>query len=61
VVAIVRDVTGSRLAREALRESETKYRQIFEHVHDVFFRTDMKGVITELSRQQSGGDTTLRT
>jgi PAS domain S-box-containing protein len=49
VVAVVRDVTSTLRTREALEESEAKYRQVFEHVHDVFFWTDMNGVITELS------------
>jgi PAS domain S-box-containing protein len=49
VVAIVRDITERKRAEEALRASEAKYRQVFEHVHDVFFRTDMNGVVTEVS------------
>ena len=34
---------------EALRESEAKYRQIFENVQDIFYRTDLEGTILELS------------
>ena len=49
VLAVARDITGRRRARQTLRESEAKYRQVFEHVHDVFFRTDMNGVVTEVS------------
>jgi PAS domain S-box-containing protein len=36
-------------AEKALRESEAKYRQIFENVQDIFYRTDAKGIITEIS------------
>ena len=49
VVAIVRDITRSRRAREALRENEARYSRVFEHVHDVFCRVDMDGVITHVS------------
>ncbi|MBN1780581.1 PAS domain S-box protein [bacterium] len=34
---------------ERLAQSEAKYRSIFENIQDVFFRTDMKGTITEIS------------
>jgi len=36
-------------AEEALHQSESKYRQIFENVQDIFYRTDAKGIITEIS------------
>ena len=49
VVAIVRDITRSRRTRDALREGEAKYRQVFEHVHDVFYRADTNGAFTEIS------------
>ncbi len=38
-----------RRAQEALRESETKYRNIFESLHDVYYRTDVGGRITLIS------------
>jgi PAS domain S-box-containing protein len=34
---------------EALRVSEEKYRKIFNNVQDVFYQTDSKGIITEIS------------
>ena len=49
VVAIVRDITRSRRTRDALREGEAKYRQVFEHMHDVFYRADVNGAFTEIS------------
>ncbi len=37
------------MAEEALRESEARYRAIFENVQDIFYQTDMAGTIIEVS------------
>ena len=37
------------IASEALRKSEEKYRNLFENVQDVFYQTDMNGIIREIS------------
>jgi len=34
---------------EKLMKSEKKYRTIFENIQDIFFQTDLKGIITEIS------------
>ena len=34
---------------EALRKSEEKYRTIFENVQDVFYQTDLSGIVIEIS------------
>ncbi|MCH7974089.1 MAG: PAS domain S-box protein, partial [Bacteroidetes bacterium] len=36
-------------AEEMLRESEIKYRSIFESLQDIYYRTDTNGIITEIS------------
>lgn len=36
-------------AERALKESEEKYREIFENIQDVFYRVDIQGKITEIS------------
>ncbi|HMB99392.1 MAG TPA: PAS domain S-box protein [Balneolaceae bacterium] len=46
---IARDITKQKLAEEALRTSEEKYRGIFENIQDVFYRTDNEGLITEIT------------
>jgi len=45
----LRDISERKRMEEALRESEAKYRQIFENVQDIFYRTDLQGTILELS------------
>ena len=45
----VRDITAKKQAEEALKKSEEKYRAIFENVQDVFYQTDLSGIICEVS------------
>ncbi len=48
-IGVATDVSDRRRAEDALRESEAKYRRIFETVQDIFYCTDAKGIITEIS------------
>lgn len=48
-LSIARDITDRKLTEKKLRESEKKYRNIFENVVDVFFQTSLEGVILEVS------------
>jgi hypothetical protein len=43
------DISDRKKAEQALIESEEKYRAIFENVQDVFFQTDLSGIIREIS------------
>jgi PAS domain S-box-containing protein len=45
LLTVVRDVTDSRRAREALRESERKYRQIAEYSFDGIVTVDHHGMV----------------
>ena len=42
-------VIRSARAQVALRESEEKYRTIFESFHDIYYRTDHNGLVTVIS------------
>ncbi len=48
-IGIIEELTDRRKAEAALRESENKYRAIFDNVQDVFYQTDLSGIILEIS------------
>jgi PAS domain S-box-containing protein len=45
----IRDITEHKQAEEALQESSEKYREIFESIIDVFYRTDNEGTLLIVS------------
>lgn len=45
----IHDNTWLRNKEFELSQSELKYRKIFENVQDVFYRTDLNGILTEIS------------
>ena len=45
----LRDITERKRMEEALRESEEKFRRIFDNVYDIYYRTDAQGIITDIS------------
>jgi PAS domain S-box-containing protein len=49
MAAMFLDITEHKQTEEALRESEVKYRAIFESFHDVYYRTDRQGLVTIIS------------
>jgi PAS domain S-box-containing protein len=49
ILSISRDISERKAAEEALKISEKKFRNIFENVQDIFYQTDIDGIITEIS------------
>lgn len=49
IVGIIEDITENKKNKAELIESEQKYKKIFENVQDVFYRTDLNGILTEIS------------
>ena len=45
----IRDITSLRNKEKELTQTELKYKNIFENVQDVFYRTDLNGILTEIS------------
>jgi len=48
-VEAIRDVTDLKLTNEALRESESKFRQLVEDINDVIYELDRDGTVTYIS------------
>ena len=49
ILAISRNIMEREKAEKALRNSELKFRKIFENVQDIFYQTDNNGIIIEIS------------
>ena len=47
--SLKKEIIENEKAREALRKSEKKYKKLFERFQDVFFHTDINGIITMVS------------
>jgi two-component system cell cycle sensor histidine kinase/response regulator CckA len=51
VIVFVRDITSRRLAEDALRESERKYRELADSLPETVFEMDAEGHLTFVNRQ----------
>jgi len=49
ILVILRDVTERKKAEDALRESETKFRTIFENANDEIVYLDMNGIVIDVN------------
>lgn len=49
ILAVVRDVTRRELALKGLRESEQRFRTLFESIRDIYFVTTLEWKIIEIS------------
>jgi two-component system, cell cycle sensor histidine kinase and response regulator CckA len=49
-LVLATDVTGRERAQKALRETQERYRDLFDHANDVVFTTDLEGNFTSLNK-----------
>jgi PAS domain S-box-containing protein len=50
VRGVVRDITDQQKADDAIRQSEERYRELFENANDIIYTHDLQGNFTSLNR-----------
>src|SRR5215217_5809835 len=50
VIGVATDITDSRRAEASIRESEERYRELFENANDIIYTHDLHGNFTSLNR-----------
>ncbi|MDW8304890.1 MAG: PAS domain S-box protein [Acidobacteriota bacterium] len=50
VVMVLRDITEKKFVMQALKESEERYRELFENANDLIYTHDLQGNYTEANR-----------
>src|SRR5689334_6298303 len=50
VIGVATDITENRRAENSIRESEERYRELFENANDIIYTHDLQGNFTSLNR-----------
>src|SRR6185369_230016 len=50
VIGVATDITDARRAEASIRESEERYRELFENANDIIYTHDLEGNFTSLNR-----------
>ena len=50
VIGVATDITDNRRAEVSIRESEERYRELFENANDIIYTHDLQGNFTSLNR-----------
>ena len=49
ILGVIRDISERKLSEEFLQSSQEKYRAIFENIQDIYYQTNLTGIVLEIS------------
>ena len=49
-LVFIRDISGRKRTEQQLRESEERYRNLFENARDAIFTSNLKGTVTTINK-----------
>jgi len=54
MMGMVRDITDDKISQKSMQRKEERYRRIFEQIQDIYYETDDRGVVLEISPSVMG-------